>query len=269
MATITIRKEYEDGEILFGSDLDAIVEDIETFLNTTRINDDNIQNAGITASDKLVDATVTASKLASNAVTTTKLIDDAVTQAKIADAAVGTAQLIDSNVTLAKMADASVGTTELVDDAVTQAKIADAAVGTAQIIDANVTTAKLADSAVTAAKIADGTITRAKFTGGTSLYSYASTGNGTDTAYTIGSHTFTNRPFLMVIQPGSAITGGTKTSVTFSTSAATLLTSTTFDYPTGVVKYFASHTAGAYNIQVNTAGSGFVAYSLIIAIIEL
>jgi microcystin-dependent protein len=83
MAQISIRQLYADAEILFASDLDAIVDDIETFLNSTKINDDNIQNSGITASDKLVDASINAAKLASDAVTTAKILDANVTRAKI------------------------------------------------------------------------------------------------------------------------------------------------------------------------------------------
>jgi microcystin-dependent protein len=83
MAQISIRQLYADAEILFASDLDAIVDDIETFLNSTKINDDNIQASGITASDKLVDASVNAAKLASDSVTTVKILDANVTREKI------------------------------------------------------------------------------------------------------------------------------------------------------------------------------------------
>lgn len=78
MATISITKSYLDGEILLEADLDNIKDDVETFLNVTGINDDNIQAAGITASSKLIDATITTAKLA----------DDCVTAAKIAATAI-------------------------------------------------------------------------------------------------------------------------------------------------------------------------------------
>ena len=113
MSTIDIRREYNDGDILLESDLDAIVDDIETFLNTTKINDDNIQTSGITASTKLVDASISTAKLANSAVTTAKINDDAVTTAKILDSNVTTAKIADSNVTNAKVAADSIQSTKM------------------------------------------------------------------------------------------------------------------------------------------------------------
>ncbi len=56
MATLNVRREYADGDILLESDLDAFLDDIETFLNVTKIDDDNIQDLGITGSTKLKNA---------------------------------------------------------------------------------------------------------------------------------------------------------------------------------------------------------------------
>jgi hypothetical protein len=108
MPTLTITKSYADGDTLFEADLDNIKDDIENFLNVTKVNDDNIQSAGITGSTKLVDASVSSAKLASASVTTSKIADEAVTTAKILDANVTTAKILDSNVTTAKIADAAV-----------------------------------------------------------------------------------------------------------------------------------------------------------------
>ncbi len=54
MATLAIPKNYADGTVLFESDLDDFRDTLHTFFNVTKINDDNIQDAGITASAKLV-----------------------------------------------------------------------------------------------------------------------------------------------------------------------------------------------------------------------
>jgi microcystin-dependent protein len=91
---LSITKQWADGEILLESDLDYIKNDTETFVNITGLNDDNIQNNGITGSDKLVDGSISTAKLANSAVTT----------AKIADGAVTTAKILDANVTYAKLA---------------------------------------------------------------------------------------------------------------------------------------------------------------------
>lgn len=93
MASLDTTRNYNDGEVLVEADLDAFLDDIETFLNVTKINDDNIQNNGITGSTKLLNQSVTESKLASNSVTTLKIADGNVTTAKIADAAVTEAKL--------------------------------------------------------------------------------------------------------------------------------------------------------------------------------
>jgi microcystin-dependent protein len=98
MATLSITKQWANGEVLLEADLDYIKSDIETFLNTTKINDDNIQAGGITGSTKLVDLSVTVGKLATDSVSTAKILDSNVTTAKIADL----------NVTYAKIAAAAI-----------------------------------------------------------------------------------------------------------------------------------------------------------------
>jgi microcystin-dependent protein len=137
MAQIAITKDWADGEVLTEADLDNIKDDVETFLNTTKINDDNIQTSGITGSTKLVDSSVTAAKLDADSVTTVKILDAAVTTAKINDDAV----------TTAKIAAGAITATEIASDAVT----------TAKILDANVTLAKLA-SALTAKLVPTGSV---------------------------------------------------------------------------------------------------------------
>ena len=124
MAQLDVRRLYASGVAPTKEQLDAFVDDIETFINLTKLNDDNIQAAGITASDKFVDGTVTTAKFQNSAVTTAKIADDAVTTAKVADDAVTTAVLADSSVTTAKLADASITTDKIAGGAVTPPKIA-------------------------------------------------------------------------------------------------------------------------------------------------
>jgi hypothetical protein len=57
MPTLSVTKSYADGDILLEADLDAIRTSIQTFFNTTKIDDDNIQNAGITRATKLKSGT--------------------------------------------------------------------------------------------------------------------------------------------------------------------------------------------------------------------
>jgi len=94
MPTASFTKSYDDTTILTESQLDDLKNSIESFLNTTKIDSDNIQDLGIVAA-----------KLASDSVETSKIKDSNVTTAKIATDAVETAKIKDSNVTTAKLAD--------------------------------------------------------------------------------------------------------------------------------------------------------------------
>jgi hypothetical protein len=109
MSALSVRKTYDDGTDPTEQQLDDIRESIEEFFNVTQVTDDNIQDDGITASTKLVDASISAEKIGSSAATTAKFIDGSVTAAKITDGAVTTAKLANSNVTRAKMAAANYG----------------------------------------------------------------------------------------------------------------------------------------------------------------
>jgi hypothetical protein len=104
MATLDVTRSYTDGATLNASMLDDFLDDIETLINTTKLNDDNLQNAGITASSKLIDGSITAAKLGSSAVETAKINDLAVTTGKINDLAVTTGKINDLGVTTGKIA---------------------------------------------------------------------------------------------------------------------------------------------------------------------
>jgi hypothetical protein len=76
---------------------------IETFLNTTKLNDDNIRDGGITASTKILDGSINTAKLGAECIETVKINDLAITTAKFADLAVGTDALAAASVTLGKL----------------------------------------------------------------------------------------------------------------------------------------------------------------------
>jgi len=82
MPTLTITKTYSDGTVLTEADLDNIKDDVETFLNVTKIDQDNIQTGGVNAAS-----------LATNSVTTIKITDLNVTTAKLANASVTSIKL--------------------------------------------------------------------------------------------------------------------------------------------------------------------------------
>jgi hypothetical protein len=89
-------KSYDDGQILTEAMLDEGREYRTTFLNTTKLDADNLQ-----------DGAVTEAKLGASSVATAKIQDGAITTGKINDAAVTTAKLNDGAVAFAKLAAAT------------------------------------------------------------------------------------------------------------------------------------------------------------------
>lgn len=103
MPRLTIPKNYNDAEVLFEADLDDFKDSTEELLNDTLLDSDNFQLEGITASTKIVNATITNSIIAVDAIQTTTIDSAAVTTAKLIDDSVGTAQVQDGAVTRAKL----------------------------------------------------------------------------------------------------------------------------------------------------------------------
>ena len=123
MPTIAITKSYVDGSTLFESDLDNIKDGIETFINVTGIDADNLQDSAVSTA-KLADSAVTTSKIASDAVTTVKILDGAITSAKILDEAITSIKIPPDAVTTVKIPDAAITTAKIATAAITQAKVA-------------------------------------------------------------------------------------------------------------------------------------------------
>lgn len=183
----------------YNSNWDALV----AFLNTTKLDADNIQALAITTG-LIADGAVTNAKLADGTAALTKLAPGTAgqfiasvgttptwvtsagdvtltTAGTTATFAIGagkvlTAMLADSAVTTPKITDLHVTTGKLDNLAVTAAKLAADAVTTAKILDGNVTTAKHADLGVTTGKIADGAISARKLASGVSDISVATAG---------------------------------------------------------------------------------------------
>jgi len=104
MATLTISKNYADSTVLFESDLDDFKNDLETFFNTTKFNDDNLQDAGITASEKFANNSVTGDLFDAGVVdnVTVELVTN---KLQLKDIGISTPKLIDGAVTGVKMND--------------------------------------------------------------------------------------------------------------------------------------------------------------------
>lgn len=102
MPTPTFTTDWADDDPLTEDILDAFSDSIVSFLVTTKLDSDNLQN-GAVGEAQLASASVSASKIQSNAVTSAKIIDDAVTTSKILDANVTTAKIAANAITRAKL----------------------------------------------------------------------------------------------------------------------------------------------------------------------
>lgn len=151
----------------------------------------SVANSGITATQlasnavttaKILDANVTAAKLGTvtdgttldqsgagstlevkaGGIGATQLATNAVTTVKITDANVTTAKIADANVTAAKLATVTDGVTLDQLGTGSTLEIKSGGVGATQLASNAVTTAKITDANVTTAKIADGNVTTAK-----------------------------------------------------------------------------------------------------------
>ncbi len=153
MSTLAVTRSYADGDVLLASDLDNIVDDVETFLNVTGVGANNILD-GAVGTAELEDLGVTTGKIAASAVTTAKIADLNVTNGKIALLAVDTAQLAANAVTDAKIVSGGLAAASLATNSVT----------TAKILNGNVTSAKLDTSISTTTIAATGALS-----GGTAI----------------------------------------------------------------------------------------------------
>lgn len=109
--------DYVQFERITSAALNNKLNAVKTLLNTTGLDDDNIQDGGITGSDKLVDLSVTEGKLGTGSVTTDKLGAGAVTGDKLAASAVDdtTIEISDSalQIKAAGVGSTHLGTTSL------------------------------------------------------------------------------------------------------------------------------------------------------------
>lgn len=230
MPSLSTTRTYDNGEILLQTDTDAFIDDIEAIVNTTKLDSDNFQDSGITASSKFIDATITEPKLGTSCVETVNIADDAVTDDKLAADCAGAGLIQDGN-----------GALEVNDDNSTVELNTD----TLRVKDSGITAAKIADDAITADKVADNSISRLKFTGN------ISTGTGTNASCSI-----TTNGGKVLISVVNAARSGSGT-ITISRDGGTIETFYGADSVTSAVSgsYIDSPAAGTYTYAVVSARS--------------
>ena len=122
MPVLDITRGYREGEIFLEEHIDSICDAVETLVNTTKVDDENIQSGGIETA-VLIDTSVSTAKIADLAITTIKIADTAVTTAKILDSAVTAAKIANSAVTTAKINNSAVDVSKITAGAITNIKL--------------------------------------------------------------------------------------------------------------------------------------------------
>lgn len=112
--------------------------------------------------DRIINDSVSGSKLQAGAVTNEKIVDGSVTKEKLSEGAVDALNLSDGSVVKDKIADQNVTSEKLADEAVTGQKVSPNAIGTDHIQDASINAEKLQDGAVLHSKMADFAVTERK-----------------------------------------------------------------------------------------------------------
>lgn len=216
MATLVINVTYADGSILLASDLDAIVNGVESFINVTKINDENIQNGGITASTKLAAGSVSADRIAAGSITTGQISNSAgILGGQIAAATITGSNMVNKTVTAAQIADATITVTQMAANSVNNAQLVDNTIAPTKLQNLSLTAGQLASGAVTPAKRSTAAAAATAFVGGT-----ISTGpTNTSVSATI---TGSSRPVLVSVSLQHTAGGGT-TSLDFADSCNLVL----------------------------------------------
>lgn len=104
-ATLTIPYTFSSGGVIYASQMNSNFTAIRDVVNA--IDDANITNASITGSTKLVNASVTLGKMASDSVDSSKIVNGSIALADMGSASVGSSQLVADSVTPAAYNDAS------------------------------------------------------------------------------------------------------------------------------------------------------------------
>ncbi|MGW0626230.1 phage baseplate assembly protein V [Streptomyces sp. NPDC002758] len=124
----------------------------------------DILDASLTAA-KIAVGAIDDTKLAANAVTTQAIANGAVAAGKLAALAVGTTNIANNAVTGTQLADATIGSAKIINGAIGNAQIADAAINNAKISDLDA--GKINVGTLNAARIATGSLDASKITAGT------------------------------------------------------------------------------------------------------
>lgn len=105
-STLNIPNTFTPGQVIFSSQINANFQAIRSVVNL--LDDQNIANASITGSTKLVDGSVPLAKLAADSVNASKIVDGSIGPNELATDAVTTGKILDGTILSGDLADNSV-----------------------------------------------------------------------------------------------------------------------------------------------------------------
>lgn len=249
MSSLDITRNYVNGEILLEADLDEIKTDLETFVNTNKLQSDNFQTNAVSGS-KLINDSVTTSTITANTITEDKINTDAVTTVKILNDAVTTAKLNDAAVTTAKIVDA----------AVTATKIASAAVTRSLLLAANKVESSTVNTTMTASGAISGLSVSITTSGKPVLIFLTSAGTATgswSTRYGELSReniTGSSASLYVILQRDGGSIAGWPVIASFEATEIFQGLFSAFGFPASCVKYLDNQAAGTYTYSFILSG---------------
>lgn len=120
-STLNIPNTFSSGGIIYASQMNQNFDAIRNVVNA--LDDQNIANASITGSSKLIDGTVTLAKMASDSVNSAKIVDGSIVAADIATGAITSALILDGTIASADILDGTIASADIADNAITEPKI--------------------------------------------------------------------------------------------------------------------------------------------------
>lgn len=120
-ATLNLPYTFGSGGVIYASQMNANFQAIRSTINA--LDDQNIANASITGSLKLIDGTVNTAKLGSDSVTSSKILDGTIATADIADGAIVGAKIPTGAITGAMILDGTITNADHADGSISEAKL--------------------------------------------------------------------------------------------------------------------------------------------------
>lgn len=120
-STLNLPFTFSSGQVIYASQMNSNFQAIRAVVNA--LDDQNITNASITGSLKLIDGTVSLAKMGTDSINSSKVVDGSLTTTDILDGTLLVDDLADGSVSSLKILDGTIAPGDLADNAVIEQKI--------------------------------------------------------------------------------------------------------------------------------------------------